>query len=266
MSEKSRTFCFSKLEWNNKFLEKVKSLNYSYIIIGEETSTETNKKILLGYIRFKKQRRLKNLKKLDKSWNLLISSANDEQNKSQCTKESILFEDGGIIKLEKVNQIALAKAIIDETNSLTRVTEQVDSLEAVNFAKEYLRNHEYQRNFKPEIIWIFGDEGIGKTNWAIKYCNEKYGYYWMSCESLEIWDGYDAHPAVIIDDLTLETCDFNLLLRIFDQHSCRIRTDIGMRQLLAKTIIVTSLKRPEDVFELDDVSRLLRRIDKVISL
>ena len=95
---------------------------------------------------------------------------------------------------------------------------------------------------------IFGDERV-----------------WESGRNLKWWEGYDAHPNVLIDDFRKDFCTFHELLRILDRYPYRIEVKGTSRQLLAKRIIITCPYHPEIIYDTrEDIGQLLRRITKIV--
>jgi len=80
------------------------------------------------------------------------------------------------------------------------------------------------------------------------------------------WNGYDSHEYVIIDDFRDGHMSFNELLTLLDRYERRIETKGGMRQFVAKQIIITCNAPPTELYgnvinERKD--QLLRRIDLI---
>jgi len=88
----------------------------------------------------------------------------------------------------------------------------------------------------------------------------------VSGKSLKWFDGYDAHPDIIVDDFRRDFCTFHELLRILDRYPFRVETKGGSRQLLAKNTVITCPWKPDIIYQSrsqEDIGQLLRRIDEV---
>lgn len=74
------------------------------------------------------------------------------------------------------------------------------------------------------------------------------------------------HDEVAVDDLRGHDFQFSRFLRIIDRYPMSIETKGGQRQLLFKTIIISSPMHPRDVWDVgtENVQQLLRRIDVII--
>jgi len=139
---------------------------------------------------------------------------------------------------------------------------EATSFQAIQVAKEMLKYAEVKRTWKPDVRWYHGSTGSGKTRSAV----EEFPNAWMSGRNLKWWEGYDAHPEVIIDDFRRDFCTFHELLRILDRYEYRVETKGGSRQLLAKVMIITCPWAPEVLYSTrssEDVSQLCRRIDNI---
>lgn len=117
---------------------------------------------------------------------------------------------------------------------------------------------EKKRNFKPEVFWFYGHSGSGKTRTAYEMMPDCYR---KTNSSGQWWDGYDAHPDVLIDDFKDGTLTYSSLLELLDRYECRVQYKGGSRQFLARRIVITSI-HPPDYWFVDDVE-LRRRIDEI---
>jgi len=116
------------------------------------------------------------------------------------------------------------------------------------------------RNFKTEVIWIFGPTGSGKSRhaWTIApNAYEKSNNKW--------WDGYNHEEDVIMDDLDLTQFNMKEILKLFDRYPYRLEIKGSSCQFTSKRIIVTHKDPPEKAFEHHrDKKEILRRIDEII--
>lgn len=131
---------------------------------------------------------------------------------------------------------------------------------------------EDKRDFKPRVIWLWGESGVGKSKRALELCLEidDTDWYRKGTGSGKWFPGYDAHKVLWLDDIKpeffgREANTYNFLLELLDRYPCTIETKGSQRQLLARTIILTSLNHPRNIFE-DSSNELMRRIDEVTNL
>lgn len=118
--------------------------------------------------------------------------------------------------------------------------------------------------FKPLIRWFYGSTGSGKTRQAYEDAKTLGLTPYTCMATTKWWEGYDAHEYVIIDDMRKDFCKFHDLLRMLDRYPYLVECKGGSRQLLAKTIIITTTHRPEELYSgREDINQLLRRIDEI---
>jgi hypothetical protein len=88
--------------------------------------------------------------------------------------------------------------------------------------------------------------------------------YWH--DGTKWFQGYDAHEELVLDDFRAGNMKFNYLLKLIDRYQLRVETKGGYRQILAKTIYISSIQHPKEVYNLPDepIAQLLRRIDLII--
>ena len=120
--------------------------------------------------------------------------------------------------------------------------------------------------FKPTVIWLYGQPGVGKTL-AAMYDAHRRGYgndLHLQSGQGKWWEGYDAHKAVIIDDIRSDFYPFSRMLNLLDRYECRVENKGGSRQFLARVIYITSPEPPQCVWETkENMDQLLRRIDTI---
>lgn len=207
-------------------------------------------------------------------WHLEIRKGTEAQAVAYCTKEETRvwgpFEHGDRAAPGARTDIAAALAIVKSGGGVRGVIETGAGYQCLKYAETVLRYMEPQRDWQPECFWYFGSTGSGKTRGAWSRALEFLGgdteenraKVWMSGRTLKWWQGYDAHPVVIIDDFRKDFCTFHELLRILDRYAFVVENKGGSRQLLAKLIIVTCPWAPDVLYEgqADLVLQLLRRL------
>lgn len=132
-------------------------------------------------------------------------------------------------------------------------------------ALTWLSIKERKRNWIPKVLWFWGKSGTGKTEAAYSIA-AKLGYtrIWESNKDGQWWDGYDAHPVAILDDLRDNWCEYSELLRILDSKPYRIAIKGSFRQLLAEVIIITSPYHPKELYSYgEDTYQLVRRCTRI---
>lgn len=265
MSDKSQCWCFTLNNWSEEQYEKIIAFPCDYMIVGKEVGEEGTPH-LQGYIRKKTQIRFNSLKKMMPQAHFEIAKGTPEQNIKYCSKEGDFVEIGERpVGQGKRTDIELVRDTIKTTGKIASVVEIATNLQQIKMAEIMIKYIEPKRDYKPNVIWLYGASGLGKTRKAL----EMFPNAFRKSNSTGLWwDGYDAHQDVIIDDVKNEDQKYYLtLLELLDRYECRIQVKGGTRQFLARNIVLTSLWHPGRLFgAFDDAVEIERRIDQIIKL
>jgi RNA helicase./Putative viral replication protein. len=192
-----------------------------------------------------------------------------EQAISYCKKDNNFVEWGEPNKVKKVGErsdIDEVRQMVSENNGMREIVQKARNYQCLRMAEIILKYNENVRMWKPDVYWLFGDTGAGKTRKAFEIFSDR-SKVWVSNKTLKWWEGYDAHPDVLFDEFRGDFATFHEMLRILDQYPYRVEHKGGSRQLLARRIIITSCHPPSEVYNgvtNEDKLQLFRRIDKVI--
>lgn len=127
---------------------------------------------------------------------------------------------------------------------------------------------EGQRDWKMEVIFIQGDSGSGKSRLAMQIAKAA-GSWYSKSDGSQWWDKYYGQRTIILDDCRDSWFKLTFLLKLLDRYALTVQTKGGHADILAKTIIITSIVPLEKWYsdEKEDVlSQLRRRITKTIDL
>jgi len=124
----------------------------------------------------------------------------------------------------------------------------------------------------PEIIWMYGKTGLGKTKCAWKYAVARFGHseIWMSSDQrLQWFNGYDGHRIAIFDDFRARKVPFNLLLRVTDRYPLKVPVKGSDVSWCPDVIIFTSPYDIRTMFSVrlehlpEDIAQFERRVTDV---
>jgi len=142
------------------------------------------------------------------------------------------------------------KNLLDKGASELEIADQEFPTWARNFRaiERYKRLQLEVRSWKTDLFIICGETGTGKS----RICSETYpNAYWKPRGNW--WDGYDQHETVIIDDF-YGWLPWDLLLRLTDRYPLTVETKGGSVQFVAKAIVITSNKPPNQWYK-DEIDK-----------
>lgn len=128
---------------------------------------------------------------------------------------------------------------------------------------------------KPEVIWIYGPSGHGKTQWALCEAAAKELGYYVNPGSAQWFDGYEPaeHKMVLLDDVrnTKESWPFSSIIKYTDSIPIKVPVKGGFRNWVPHYIIITSLKHPKHHSmyggdDNEDYEQVARRIDHLFCM
>lgn len=246
-----------------EYIDIKENLNYSYLIMGKETGAKTNTPHIQGYIELVNCTRLNTMKKFNNRIHWERRLGTQEQAINYCKKEGNYEEWGKPKKQGERNDLDKTRRLASEYG-LREVTKEC-SLQQIHVAEKYLTYNEEPRDFKPEVIWIYGPSGSGKSKLARELCGED---VYTKNSGSKWWPKYDKHEYLIIDDFRDSWWPITEMLSLLDRYEKMIEYKGGHRQLLAKKIIITSIEKPKNMYNNTNEckTQLLRRIDTQINI
>jgi len=228
-----------------------------------------------------------------KTWNGLCRahlekmSGTPEDSLKYCSKEdSNAFVHGTLPSPGKRNDLARIVERVQSGESLRDLAQDEEGgVAIVKFSKGLtilrgLRAKIRDPSEPPQIIWIFGETGVGKTRCAFEFgarFGDRFGgvgvdNVWLSSGGLRWFDGYDGQPIAIFDDFRskhLPGAGFSFLLRLLDRYPMSVEFKGGYVNWAPSVIFITSALAPEECFETrntyrpEDIKQLIRRFTQV---
>lgn len=277
-ASKFRAWCFTINNWTEKDVQSVNELDSEYTVYSEEFAPTTGTPHLQGYAYFKSPRSMSGLSKLIPRASLRVANGSSLENRvyiiGPYTGSDGKFkpynekhkEIGKLPKQGARNDLAVVRQLVDDGNTMRDIVDVATSYQSIRSAEIILKYKEQKRDWKPHVTWIYGKSGTGKTRWA--YDNHPPEDIHKQPASEPKWfEGYDAHPVVIIDEVDFAV-NYPLLKELTDRYPMKVHNKGGMRSFLAKFIILTSLTHPAELFYdyPENGKEMLRRIDEIISL
>ena len=265
---KQRAWCFTVN--NYKDVEAIQAWltkNAKYAIFGREVG-ESGTPHLQGYCEFKSARVYSGVAKALENAHVeprLASTA--EPAVEYCKKEDKEFWEHGEVSAQgKRNDLDEVREALDDGLSLRQVirTGVAKNYQGIRMAEKLLEIFELPRDCRPVVHWYWGKTGRGKSWTAKKEAIAMFGreQVYFANSNGKWFNGYDKHPAVIVDDLRYDWKKFADLLKFLDENPYRVETKGGMRQFVATHIWITCPRKPADEYKYtseEDLQQLVSR-------
>lgn len=265
----SRNWCFTLNNWSWEEFDILVELDYNYIILGFETGEQGTDHIQ-GFIQLIKKIELTAWKKINNRLHLEAMRGTPLEASNYCKKDGIFFEDGIMSYSGKRNDIIDVKKEAAE-NGMRGVLNNPYNYQCIRIAEKYLSYCENIRDWKPNVIWITGEPGTGKSRLALSKALENFDKdeIYTKSDGSKWFTGYDAHKCVILDDFRDSWMSLTDFLTLIDRYERIVEQKGSSRQFLAQTIFITSIFRPEALYKEakgEPKEQILRRIDEIITV
>lgn len=231
-----------------------------YLIYGKEIGDEGTPH-LQGYLEMKSRTRMGGVKRwIGDRVHLEIARGTAVQNIEYCSKDGDTWTFGEPRVQGRRTDLDASRALAEEEGM--RSVSSTCSVMQIRVAEKYLEYNETARDWLPTVRWFWGPTGTGKSRTARELCSDD---TYIKNNDSKWWTGYDRHECVIIDDFRPSWWHITEMLRLLDRYECLLEVKGGHRQLVAKTIIVTSSLRPNDCYihTGEAITQLMRRITEV---
>lgn len=266
MDTRTRSWIFTRFNYDDKVIDAFKSKGFDYLLFGKEICPTTGRPHLQGCFYTRNKVTFGSLKKWDPEGSFRVMNGTWEENYTYCTKDKIFEEYGTRPQQGKRTDLDVVRELVDSGESMRSCLRQLQSPGSVRFMQLYIEYNEKKRNWKPEVIWLYGATGTGKTRRAIERFADQDVYLFTPNDG-SWWNGYDAHSVVIMDDIRPDTFKFNYFLTLLDRNSVQVKVKGGMRQFVPKNIVITCPYPPTHfVSGGEDPEQLTRRIDRIIKV
>jgi len=255
MASRSRGWCFTL---NNPLLEddeKVTQLECRYIVYGNEKS-ESGTQHLQGYVEFANAKTLGGVKKLLEKAHWEVRKGSPEQASQYCKKDGQFVERGEIPKQGKRTDLEEVVAEVRGGATLKQIAEEYGPV-FVKYQRGLaaLKSIQYtDRTGPPEVVWLWGKSGTGKTRTAV----EKSASFYIK-DGTKWWDGYEQQSVIIIDDFD-GAWPFRDLLRLLDRYPYRGQTKGGYISINSPTIFITCEFDPSHYWSSTQLTQIERRL------
>lgn len=189
----------------------------------------------------------------------------------------VLWEDGEMRRNGGMKTIGEVKAMsadeIDDLPCILRnVAKQIKEEQQANDLWDSVLDEVWNDKLNgPEVVYITGDAGVGKTYGAIKMAKEL-GYSKDDVGKVMIENNFFSFnkpnaDCLIVPEFRPSQCRASLLLEFLDKYGFNAPVKGGFHFVRPRTIIIASIVPPEDLYIDEEKNKqFLRRISKVIRL
>jgi len=232
-----------------KEAEKLKELNYKYLIIGKEICPKTKNIHYQTFVQFKNSISFKSLKKSLPTSHIEVTKGSDKQNIDYCSKDKdIYFEDGtkpyGKLTCKELKEMSYEDII----NFDARCHQSYIK------AKNILENDIDIDELKKDILvyYIQGPSGVGKTEKAkelVRNLKDKYGSKVNMIKfDNNFYIGVGSAKIAIYDDFRDSHMKASEFINLIDYNIHHMNIKGGEKQNKYNLIIITSIQKIKDIY------------------
>lgn len=265
---KSRLQCFTCFKEEEPTFDIAKM---QYLAYGKEIAPTTGKHHWQGFVYWHHPKTISASAKILKNAHVEHCRGSIDANEKYCSKENEYTTHGekptqgkrtdlDTIKNKLINgEITINEILLNEPMTYHlygRTLEKIVDADTENKIRTWMTKG----------IWYYGKTGCGKSHKANENYSRDTHYIWNS-EDKNWWDNYKGQETVILDDFRGEL-KYGTLLKLVDRYDFSVpRRGRAPYPFLAKTLIVTSPLKPDEVYYnmniKDCINQLLRRFEVI---
>lgn len=269
---RSFQFTLNQVEKYDALVAELKKLKTcTYLISCREIAPNTQHEHIHIYCHFNQTYKLSK-KILSFGAHVEICKGSPKQNIAYVEKDGNIIEEYGTRPSQGCRTVAELKemSVEDVSPQYYRIKNEIDRKELdKKIFQDMLREIQNDQLKAPEIIYITGPSGKGKTYSAYKialenYPLEKIGKLTLNNNFIDITNE-EAECFVIEEfrDSQIRASDF---LQLTDKYGYRCNIKGGFFTLRPKMIIICSIKDPSDIYHDEINQQFLRRCTRIIRM
>lgn len=268
IDKRSKRWCFTINNPTEEELDKLSGYECEFVIYGLEHVGDTlATPHAQGYIEFKNQKRFGTLKKDFPRAHWEKAKGSSEQNIAYCSKEDKFpFKKGTPTKAKRVNPRRILRD--DPVNGLRRLNVE-NTLHGMRLERDMLGEIMVDALRKPQVTYIYGASGSGKTYTALKMATEEYGLEDVATIRFDK-NGF-AHcnnphaPCLVWMEFRpscLPAVDF---LELTDGYGCHLNVKHGGMFIRPRSIYICSILAPSQIYRDEINEQFIRRITTFVN-
>lgn len=230
-----------------------------YICVGKEIGKVEKTPHLQGYLYLHNPAGLKKVREFAARAHWLKSYGSAKQASEYCKKEGDWWEMGEMPQQGARLDLKEVAEQVRNGASLEEVAEESPAI-YVRYTKgltALMMSKMTDRTEKPEVSWLWGETGSGKTRTAVE-CRKS---FYIKDSSIW-WDGYTQQECIIIDDFDGKW-NFRDLLRLLDRYPYQGQCKGGYIKINSPIIFITCEYPPQAFWKGSELDQILRRVTTV---
>lgn len=296
-----RNFCATHNNYTQEDLEFWSTYPCKYIVYAKEVGEDKQTPHLQIYCELDSRKTFKTLKnELPEKVHFEPRKGSQEQAIKYITDPSSLGKDKPAPTMEDLyergepkrqgsrSDYLLAKQLLENGISIQKAIDEQEDL-TIGTIKAYEKLQKYisccRDRGKPDVFWIYGPGGVGKTYRAYQLAGSD-SVFKLDLFEKGWYDGYDRHKTIIIDDFYCDEDDtklFKEILQLTDRYSFQGNVKGSSVWISPERIIITSQRAPWEIwrpkesrykeepgpamFDRDErLRQIMRRIKEVIHI
>jgi len=254
-----RNWCFTLNNYSDDEYEEVWNTKCKYLVIGKEIG-ENGTPHLQGYIEFENGKTLTAIKKINSRIHWESRRGTSKQASDYCKKDNNFKEQGMIASqghrtdLDEVTSLVLQKDFnpLEYASTYVKYHSGLDKLIGLTYPA---------RDSKPQVHWLHGKAGTGKTRYVIDNYTDVY-----IKDHTKWWNGYKQQEVILIDDFDSHLWEFRVLLLVLDRYPYQGEYKGGYINVNSPIIYVTCEFHPSKYWKDNDLAQVSRRLDSITEL
>lgn len=238
------------------------------MIYGFETCPSTGTPHIQGYVVFKYQKRFNTLHNFNQRIHWEVARGSHKKNIRYCSKEDPTPYEKGERPVSKTTKISLKKELENDLINGTKKLASKRILLGYELEQEMFKEILHNTLEKPEIIYVYGASGTGKTYYALRDGLIRYGR--KNCATMKFDKNGFCHTTNPHADCLiwmefrpscLAATDF---LELIDGYGCNVNVKHGSFFIRPKSIYLCSILHPKEIYREEINIQFERRITQFI--
>lgn len=266
-SIRARRWVFTLNNYTEEELDQISGIECRYLLYGKEQG-EKGTPHLQGYIVFDNAKRFQTLKKLIPRAHLEPAGGSHDENYAYCTKEDPNPFQKGELPEDRREKMHIKHIIKRDPVNATKIIASQRLLLGMELERDMLQEVKLNILKKPEIVYVYGATGTGKTYFALQDATIKFGVKGVSILKFDkngfahcnnpnnqclVW--MEFRPSC------LAATDF---LELTDGYGCFLNVKHGSIFIRPESIYICSILHPREIYKEEINQQFMRRITRFV--